>query len=146
MAKRIAVKQGDAFLVPLEGNLKGVGRVLNINQATILIELYRIKPIIEVSEFKFDDAIKEKPISLKWCYDDGLKKGEWLIFENYPVEHEIEMPYYWTQDAWDKKFYISKGTFDSHKTYGDCIEIVEEDRQKYESYGIGNEISVRICI
>ena len=141
MAKRIHYKVGDIFLVPLEDNLNGVGRILKINQATVFMELYRIKPIVDISGFIYDEAVKEKPIVMTWCYDDALRKGIWEIKDNKPIEKEIDMPFFWTQDAGDKRYYIRKGEKDSHETYGERIEIAKEDINKYESYGIGNEIS-----
>lgn len=143
MAKRVSYKIGDIFLVPLENELKGVGRVLRKNHATIFIELYRIKPIKDISEFNYEDAIMEMPITRKWCYDEGLKKGEWEIIGNKIVDEGIEMPYFWTQDSGDMKYYIQKGTEDSHRTCGDYIEIPKDEIHKYEPYGIGNEISER---
>lgn len=143
MARRVRYKIGDIFLVPLEGNLKGVGRVLKNNEATIFIELYHIKPIKDASEFDFGDALKQKPIMMTWCYDDALRKGEWEIIDNKPVEGEIEMPFFWQQDAGDKKYYIRKGTNDSFRTFGDRIEISKDEINRYEPGGIGNEISER---
>ncbi|NLD46555.1 MAG: hypothetical protein GX660_05075 [Clostridiaceae bacterium] len=143
MAKRIRYKIGDIFLVPLENDLNGVGRVLKNDQATIFIELYKIKPIRDVSEFDFEEAIKNKPLVMKWCYDDGVRKGEWTIFDNKPVDEEIDMPYFWSQDCGNWKYFIRKGTSDSFDTAGERIEISKEDIDKYEPYGIGNEISER---
>lgn len=77
MGKNIRYNIGDVFLINLENELKGAGRVLKKDQATIFVELYKIKPIRDKSEFDFEAAIKEKPISMTWCYDDGLKSGEW---------------------------------------------------------------------
>lgn len=141
MAKRIHYKVGDIFLVPLEDNLNGVGRVLKINQATVFMELYRIKPIVDISGFIYDEAVKEKPIVMTWCYDDALRKGIWEIIDNKPIEKEVDMPYFWHQDAADKKYYIQKGTSDSFRTFGERIEISKDETYKYESEGIGNEIS-----
>lgn len=143
MAKRIRYKIGDIFLIPLENDLYGVGRVLKKDLATIFIELYHIKPIKVASEFDFKEAKSKKPIIMKWCYDDGLRKGEWTIFDNKPVEEEIDMPYFWSQDIGDMKYFIRKGSSDSFDTEGERIEIPKEDIDKYEAYGIGNEISVR---
>ena len=141
MAKKIKFNLGDIFLVPLEENLYGVGRVLKINLATVLVELYYMKPIKDVADFNFDEAKMRKPIVMAWCYDDGLRNGNWRIFGNKPINEEIEMPYFWTQDAANKKYSIRRGTPDSFMTYGEHIEIRKEDIDKYDMFGIGNEIS-----
>lgn len=143
MGKKIRYKIGDVFLIPLENELKGAGRVLNISKSTILIELYQMKPIKDVDEFNFEQAVKEKPVSIGWCYDDPLKNGDWHIIDNRAIEGEIEMPFFWTQDVGDMNYYIRKGTKDSYRTAGERIEISKEDISKYDPYGIGNEISER---
>jgi hypothetical protein len=143
MAKRIKFKIGDIFIVPLENNLKGAGRVLRIDKATVLIELYKIKPFIDSSEFNFEEAIKEKPLVIAWCYNDAIRKGEWPIIDNKLPEDDIDMPYFWHQDACDKKFYIRKGTKDSFRTFGERIEISKEQISEYDPEGIGTEISKR---
>jgi len=144
MAKRIKFKIGDVFLFPLENDLKGVGRVLSIDRATSLIELYHMKPIKDISEYIFNEVIKEKPLIMHWTYDDALRKGLWEIIDNQHVEDEIEMPYFWNQDSGDMKYYIRKGTQDSYRTTGERTEIQKEDIYKYGSFGIGNEISEKI--
>lgn len=53
-----------------------------------------MKPIKEKTEFDLETALKEKPISMLWCYDDGFTKGEWEIIGHKPVEGKIEMPYF----------------------------------------------------
>ena len=141
MGKKINYKIGDIFIVPLEENLKGAGRILKINQATVFIELYHMKPVKEISDFNFEEATKNIPLVMAWCYDDGLVKGGWKVFDNKPVDTDIEMPYFWHSDAGDGKYYIRKGTEDSFRTFGERIEIKKEDINKYDSGGIGNEIS-----
>ncbi|SHJ48518.1 Immunity protein 26 [Anaerocolumna jejuensis DSM 15929] len=143
MAKIIKYKIGDLFIVPLVDNLKGVGRVLNKNEDTILIELYKMKPITNILEFDYESVSNEKPIVIHWCYDDGIKKGIWEVFDNKPVLEEIEMPYFWYDDSGYKKYFISKGEWSSYRIKEDSIEIAKEDTNKYEPYGIGNEISER---
>lgn len=139
MTKRIRYKIGDIFLVPLEDDRKGVGRVLINSQATVFIELYRIKPINDASEFHYEEAIKEPPIVRHWCYDDALRTGEWEIIDNRPIVGEIDMPYFWHQDAGDKRYYIRKGKRDSYRTSEERIEILKEETHKYEITGIGSE-------
>lgn len=143
MAKRIKYKIGDIFIVPLENNLNGAGRILKNNKATVLIELYKIKPFIDSSEFNYEEAIKDKPIVMAWCYDDAIRKGEWQIIDNKPADIDIDMPYFWHHDAVDGKYYIQKGTKDSFRTFGERIEISKEQINEYDAEGIGNEISER---
>ncbi|WP_168121768.1 immunity 26/phosphotriesterase HocA family protein [Paenibacillus sp. HB172176] len=143
MAKSIRYKIGDIFLVPLERDLNGVGRILSSSQATVLLELYRMKPVTKAEEFNFEEAIQEKALIMSWCYDDAHRKGGWKIIGNQPVKGEIEMPYFWTQDAGNLKYYIRKGTMDSFRTIGERIEIAKEEIHNYDPYGIGNEISER---
>ncbi|MDF2822199.1 MAG: hypothetical protein K0R15_2647 [Clostridiales bacterium] len=142
MAKKIRFKIGDVFIIPLEDNLKGVGRVLQIDEGTIFIEIYRMKPIRDISEYNYIEVANDKPIVFSWCYNDALQNGEWEIIDNRNVE-EVDMPYFWHQDAGDRKDYIQKGTTDSFRTFGERIKISKNDIFNYEPEGIGNEISVR---
>lgn len=143
MRKKIRYNIGDIFLVPLENNLYGAGRVLKNNRATVFIELYNVKPFKDKDEFIFENAVKKEPIAMGWCYDDGLIYGEWKIIDNRPVREDIEMPYFWHQDAGDLKYYIRKGSSDSYRTIGERIEISKEKIHQYEPAGIGTEISER---
>jgi hypothetical protein len=142
MAKRIRYNIGDVFLIELENGLKGAGRVLKKDEATIFIELYKMKPINDKSEFNFEIASKEKPISMKWCYDDGLRSGEWEIIDNKPIEGEIDMPFFWSYDSGFKKYFLKKGTntFLGEHT---GIEISKEEAENYDANGIGTIISVK---
>lgn len=142
MGKRIRYSIGDVFLIDLENGFKGAGRVLKKDMATIFIELYKMKPIKDKSEFDFEAAIKEKPISMIWCYDDGLRSGEWEIIDNKPIEGEIEMPYFWTYDSGFKKYFLIKGT-DDYLGEDTGIELSKEEIDNYDAYGIGTPISVR---
>jgi hypothetical protein len=142
MAKRIRYNIGDVFLIELENGLKGAGRVLKKDMATIFIELYRIKPIKDKLEFDFNATIKEKPISMIWCYDNGLKSGEWEIINNKAIEGEIKMPYFCTYDSGYKKYFLVKGT-DTYLGEDTGIEISKDEIKNYEPYGILDEIAVR---
>lgn len=37
-----------------------------------------------------------------------MKNGEWQIIDNRTIDGEIEMPFFWTQDVGDMKYYIRK--------------------------------------
>jgi Immunity protein 26 len=142
MGRKIRYQIGDVFLIELENGLKGAGRVLKKDEATVFIELYEMKPIRDKSEFDYQTATKEKPISMRWCYDDGLKSGEWEIIDNRPKDGEIIMPYFWTQDASNRKFYLMKGT-DTYRGEHTGIEISKDEVDRYDACGIGGKESVR---
>lgn len=143
MARKIQYKVGDVFLVPLEEDFFGVGRVLINEVETIFIELYRMKPIRSLEEYNYANVSKEIPILRHWCYDTGIREGAWEIIDHQSVEGEIDMPLFWTQDAGDLKYYIRKGSADSFHTIGERVEILKENIHNYEPYGIGNENTER---
>ena len=107
MAKRIKYKIGDVFLIPISDKLSGVGRVLRKNMSTILIEMYQMKPIKNIHEYRRENILSSKPLVIHWCYDDGIKSGIWQIVDYQEVPDKIEMPYFWTQDAGNGKYFIS---------------------------------------
>ena len=150
MAKRIKYKIGDVFLVPLNEELYGVGRVLRKDHATILIELYRMMPIKSMEEYDYVKISKEKPLVMGWCYDDVIREGRWQIIDNREVPDKLDMPYFWTYDSGYMKYYIVKGSEESCIARGEEYEIKKEDILKYHSNGIGNEITERemylICL
>ena len=135
--KKIEYQLGDVFLVPLKNGLYGVGRIMRRDLATILVEMYRIKPIKDEGEYCYKEMIKQPSIMLSWMYNTPIKSGEWKIIDNRVVPEKIDMPYYSYRDCGDKKWYIKKGTETSFNTVGKRIEIPEEDKFKYEFYGIG---------
>jgi hypothetical protein len=137
MAKKVKYKVGDVFLIPLENGRYGVGRILINYMAVVFIEMYSITPINDVLEFDFKEALKEKPISKRWCYDTFLKKGIWTIIDNKPVEGDIDIPYFVSRND-ENKPYIKKGTSEPLQTTGERIYIQEEDIHNYDSGGIGD--------
>ena len=141
MAKRIKYKIGDVFLVPLNEELYGVGRVLRKDHATILIELYKMMPIKSMEEYDYVKISKEKPLVMGWCYDDAVRKGEWQIIDNREVPDKLDMPYFWSYDSGYMKYYVRKGSEESCIARGERYEIKKEDLIKYHVNGIGNEIS-----
>jgi hypothetical protein len=129
-------------LIELENGLKGAGRVLKHDEATIFVELYRMNPIKDASQFEYEMASKEKPVRRVWCYEDGLKRGEWEIIDNKPIVGEIEMPYFWTQEAGYGKFLLVKGT---DNVWGELtkVEIDKDEVKNYEPYGIADKVAVQ---
>lgn len=141
MAKRIKYKIGDVFLVPLNEELYGAGRVLRKDHDTVLIELYKMMPVKSVEEYDYVKVSKEKPLVMGWCYDDAIKKGEWQIIDNREVPDKLDMPYFWSYDSGYMKYYVRKGSEESCIARGERYEIKKEDILKYHSNGIESEIS-----
>ena len=139
MGKRIKYKIGDVFLIPLTEELYGVGRVMRKDYDTVLIETYQILPLKDSSEYAYEKMLQKPPFPMGWCYNDGLKSGSWEIIDYQPVPEQLEMPYFWGQDAGDMKYYIRKGTEKVLETVGERIEISKEDILKYSGAGIGSE-------
>lgn len=125
----------------LHEELYGVGRVLRRDYDTVLIELYRMKPIKTAEEYDYAQIAKQPVLVMHWCYDTGLQNGHWKVIDYKEVPERVEMPYFWTQDAGDMKYYISKGMETSFSTEKERIEISKEEIWGYNPEGIGNEIS-----
>ena len=115
--------------------------MLRKDHDTVLIELYNMLPIKNEEEYDYLKITKEQPLVIGWSYDDALKKGEWKIIDNQIVADKLDMPYFWSQDAGNMKYYITKGSEDSCIARGEQYEIKKEDIFKYHINGIGNEIS-----
>lgn len=137
MAKRIRYNIGDIFLIPVEEHLYGAGRILKKKERTVLIELFQIKPIGNNVFFDINSIKGNKPVSMNWCFDTAIKNGEWEIVNNFPLEREIGSLYFWTQDYGNNKYYLFEGT-NSYSDKFTGIEISEEERVNYESYGIAD--------
>lgn len=134
MAKKDKYKIGDVFLINLENGLYCVGRILKKDARTVFLEIYKTKPIKGKDELDFEKIKALIPWVKTWCYDRGLVNGEWKIIANVPVEIS-EMPFFWTQDGSNRKYYLVKGTDECTGKFTG-IEISKEDTKNYEPYGI----------
>ncbi|SEO40860.1 hypothetical protein [Paenibacillus sp. OV219] len=146
MPRRIKYNIGDLILIPIAGREdKLVGRILAKDEATVLIEVFTMEPIMAVSEFDYEKVKLKKRLVTEWCYDSAIKRGEWGIISN---ELEPLTNYgginYWTLDA-NGKFYLVKGTDKVDGEYTG-IEISREEVSNCNPYGIGSVTSLPIYI
>ncbi|THF81693.1 Imm26 family immunity protein [Cohnella fermenti] len=99
MAKKQKYKTGDLILIPLESGIGNmVGRILSIDGGALLLEIYRMHPIMEAANFDFNVASNDKPILNMWCYDKAVKNGTWPVIANRQIENLNDI-YFWTEDA-----------------------------------------------
>lgn len=125
MAKRVKYDIGDVFLIELENELKGIGRVIKKYKATVFINIYK-KLIKNIDELNFNELINEDILYMKWCYDDSLKKEIWKIVGNIVVEENFQMPYFWTEDNFNHTYYLIKGG-DTPDGEGAFIKVDKEE-------------------
>lgn len=108
MGKKTKYIVGDVFKIELENGLKGLGRILKINEPSIFIELYKIKPVAKIEGFNKEEVFS--PILMVWSTNSGLRKGDWTILGNKPINGEVKMPDFYKQDAMNpNKYFIIRG-------------------------------------
>ncbi len=134
MAKRIKYDIGDVFLIELENELKGIGRIIKKDEATVFINIYK-KLIKNIDELNFNELINEDILDMTWCYDDSLKKGIWKIVGNVAVEENFQMPYFWTEDTSNHTYYLIKGG-DTSDGEGALIKVDKEEIKNAYAIGI----------
>jgi hypothetical protein len=97
MAKRVTVKPGDIFEVPLENNTKGYFQFIMLDLTQLNSEVIRV--------FKKRYAANETPDFSAVVKDEvqfyahvvikfGVKMNLWDKVENVPLESSIEAPYF----------------------------------------------------
>lgn len=79
--KRIRIKLGDVYAIPLPNNKFAFGR--RFKDAGIGIYKY-------IGESIEDTPINEAYQFIVGVYDDVLKTGQWKIVENRPFQNEVE--------------------------------------------------------
>lgn len=142
MAPRKAKYQlGDIFLIDLNDNGKGAGRVIKKSNDTVFVELYRIKPIKLQDEFVHESVASNGTVLRRWVYDDSLKNGDWPIIHHDPVEDNYKMPDFWTDSA-DGKYYLIPGSDTSGGDTDNMREITEKETEFAEMYGIASPKSI----
>ena len=104
-----------------------------------------MKPLQEKAEFNICEISKESILFYSWYYDKALKKGQWEIVNNIPVQDNYEMPIFVRPDMC---FEEHRPLYELVKMNNDCLKYeslgIETTVELYENYplcGIGNEIS-----
>ena len=141
MAKRIKYSIGDVFSIPLDNDFKGFGRIVKVDKPLIFIELYKEKRLNDLNSV--DELNTNEPILRIWCVDGGIKKGDWMIIGNIPVDSDYKMPRFWTKSAMTDNFllYEAADTFDELKNASVINEYEIGDAQPYGVYG---DIAVKL--
>ncbi|MFC5702314.1 Imm26 family immunity protein [Cohnella faecalis] len=141
MAKRVKFQIGDLVSIPLENESFGsmVGRILNIDGGSVLLEVYRTHPIANASEFDYDAVKDKRPILIMWCYNKAIKNGSWVIFDRKPVESYGDI-YFYSEISTDE-FSLTK---DNGTVVGELtgVRVSAEEAKKHYPYGISNEIAL----
>lgn len=135
MGKKTIYKVGDIFEMELKDGLKGLGRILKIDEPSIFIELYKMQPVSKIESV--DELEKYSPILSIWSTDIGLRKGLWNVLANIPVIGEVIMPDFWKRDALNpNKIIIIKGN--------ETFEIAKDQIGNAQPYGIFGHEAVRL--
>ncbi|BBH21764.1 hypothetical protein Back11_31090 [Paenibacillus baekrokdamisoli] len=135
-------KLGDIFLINLEEELYGVGRVLIILENIVFVELYKMKPITSKEEVNFAVINDTTTVSKIWCDSTPLKKGNWEIIGNNLVEGIVDMPYFW-QEGMTGVYHLVKGTANDFMGIITDKVLTREETRKYDSNGLCNPLSVK---
>ncbi|MFB9273929.1 Imm26 family immunity protein [Cohnella cellulosilytica] len=136
MKKKVKFQVGDIFLIPFEDGRFGAGRILKRDEATVFVELYKMKPLNDPSQFDLNHIIANEAIAKMWCYDEGMLKGEWKVVGHKLVELPVIMPDFWKKSAYGK-YYLIPGA-DTHEGDIDQMREVQQEEIKNASpYGIG---------
>ncbi|MFB9273924.1 Imm26 family immunity protein [Cohnella cellulosilytica] len=136
MKKKVKFQVGDIFLIPFEDGRFGAGRILKRDEATMFVELYKMRPLNDPSLFELNHINTNEAIFKIWCYDEGIRKGEWNVAGHKEVELPVKMPGFWDKSAYGK-YYLIPGA-DTHE--GDISqkkEIQKEEIGDASPYGIG---------
>ena len=135
MPKRVKYSIGDVFLIPLNDDLYGVGRVIVRDNDSCLFEFYQVEPLRSHKEIVVEEIRNLPSVLTRWAFDDCLKSGTWPIVGNVPVGEDFVYPNFWTKSV-DNKYYLIPGT---NMQLGDTErikEISEEETQYAQRYGI----------
>lgn len=134
MAKKQKYSEGDIFSIPLDDdNIKGFGRIKKIENGLVFLELYKLKPASELNLEKLQEL---EPVLQVWAIDRSLKNGKWNIVGNVPIEGPVEMPDFWTTDAFTGKIMLIKD--------GKEFEITKEQIGNAQPSGIFGDEAVKI--
>ncbi|WP_349407793.1 Imm26 family immunity protein [Pseudalkalibacillus sp. SCS-8] len=134
---------GDVFEIPIEINKIGYGRILIIDYPIIFCEFYNIIPS---KKYTLNELKEKETILSIWCSNHGLRKGEWNVVGNIPIETEVILPYFWKKDAFNPNQillvpgeYFMKEDEDAHS-----IVTTAEKRGDSQPYGVFGHDAVKI--
>ncbi|WDL95508.1 hypothetical protein JC200_14025 [Alicyclobacillus sp. ALC3] len=116
----------------LTSEIKGYGRILDIESPSIFVELYRVKRNFNLDINKLLDCTV---LLMIWCTDNGFKKNDWKIVGHVPVDG-FDMPDFVTKDALTGQLKIVRGN--------EKIDATDELLKHAQPYGIFGHEAVRI--
>ncbi|AEY66724.1 Imm26 family immunity protein [Clostridium sp. BNL1100] len=142
MAKRVKYRIGDVFSIPLDDGVKGYGRIIKVDKPLIFIELYNEKRLEDLNNVeKLNNC--EVILSI-WCVDGGIKKGNWVIIGNIPIDSNYKMPNFWTKSDATGNILLYKAS-DTFDTLKDALIINEDEIQDAQPYGLYGDSAVQIA-
>jgi hypothetical protein len=105
MAKKVKYNLGDIVKLPLKNDTYGFGRILLMKSPAIFVGFYDV-----ISNDEIDiSMLKNKKYILKIkCGDVGIKRNEWNIIGNIPIEEEFSLPYFWDKNGLTGELYIRR--------------------------------------
>jgi hypothetical protein len=105
MAKRISYQLGDVFKLPVTEGFYGVGRILIIQSPALLVGFYELVvkngDAIDIGSLRGEEYL----MRIK-CGDPGLKKKEWEIIGNIPLEKKEPLPLFWDREPFTNQLYL----------------------------------------
>ena len=131
---------GNIVIMPLDKDIYGVSRIVNIVNDTCLFELFVSDVFKNETHFNVKKLILGKKIYI-WGYNDYMKEKKWKINGNYNDDLEIQMPYYIHRSFYSEepmeRFYIQKGDYNNPAHgIGEKKEISEQDIDILNKNGI----------
>ncbi len=141
MAKRLTVKEGDVFEVPLEGNKKGYFQFIMLDLTQLNSEVIRIfKNRYEANESPGLESIIKDEVQ---CYAHvvvkfGVKMNLWGKAGNVAIEPNIEAPYFRMADD-DDDPNVQRKVSSRWRVWqvGEDFQFVGKLNDKYRKYDIG---------
>jgi len=143
MAKRLTIKEGDVFEVPLENNTKGYFQFIMLDLTQLNSEVIKVfKKRYEASESpNLEDVVKDEV----QCYAHmvikfGVKMNLWNKVGNVGLEPNIEAPYFrGSNDYGNSEIKVSKSWY-VWRANEDFVQ-VGELKGEHVNYDIGSVLA-----
>lgn len=106
MRRKAWCKEGDFVSLPIRDGCYGFGRVLMVDAPNILVGFYEMvsdKDTTDVSAL----ARMQYILTLN-TGDLGIKKKEWKVIGNIPLEEKVEIPLFWGTDLLTGQLYLRR--------------------------------------